>query len=72
MSDLLKQLKKLAGEQEFEVIEFPDGKIDVIGGLRKVSWWPTSRRMTAYIEGAPRGQRFTTPRQVIEMALKGK
>jgi hypothetical protein len=64
-------LKKLAREAELEVIEYPDGRVLVIGGLVNVHWWPTSRRMTAYVEGAPAGRHHSTPRNVINLATNG-
>lgn len=62
-------LKKLAREQELEVIECPDGRVMVIGGDVNVTWWPASRRMTAYAEGAPRGRSYSTPKVVVNMAI---
>lgn len=67
----LKQLKKLAREAELEVIEYPDGRVLVVGGLVNVHWWPTSRRMTAYAEGAPAGRHYATAKNVISLAVKG-
>lgn len=63
------KLKKLAREAELEVIEYPDGRVLVIGGLVNVHWWPSSRRMTAYAEGAPQGRHHQTAKQVINTAL---
>lgn len=64
-------LKKLARAAELEVIEYPDGRVLVIGGLVNVHWWPASRRMTAYVEGASAGRSHTTAKQVINLATKG-
>jgi len=64
-------LKKLARAAELEVIEYPDGRVLVIGGLVNVHWWPASRRMTAYVEGASAGRPHTTSKQVINLATKG-
>lgn len=64
-------LKKLARAAELEVIEYPDGRVLVIGGLVNVHWWPASRRMTAYVEGASAGRTHTTAKQVINLATKG-
>jgi len=64
-------LKKLAREAELQVIEYPDGRVLVIGGLVSVHWWPKSRRMTAYCEGAPAGRHHSTARNVINLATKG-
>jgi hypothetical protein len=63
------KLKKLAREAELEVIEYPDGRVLVIGGLVNVHWWPASRRMTSYAEGAPQGRHHQTAKQVIYTAL---
>ena len=71
MSDL-KQLKKLAREQELEVIEYPDGRVLVIGGLVNVHWWPNSKRQTAYVEGAPSGRQYSTAKNVINLAARGQ
>lgn len=72
MSDPIRQLKKLAGEAELDVKEYPDGKVTVIGGMVPVHWWPTSRRMTAYVDGAPRGYPYCTAKSVIALALHGE
>lgn len=71
MSDL-KQLKKLAREQELEVIEYPDGRVLVIGGLVNVHWWPNSKRQTAYVEGASAGRQYSTAKNVINLAARGQ
>ena len=68
----LEQLKRLARENELDVKTYPDGKVTVIGGLMPVHWWPDSRRRTAYIDGAPAGYPQCTPRNVINLALKGE
>lgn len=64
----IKKLKRLAGEAELDVIERGD-EIRIIGGKHVVTWWPLSRRMTAYVQGAARGQHYATPKQVIALAL---
>ncbi len=64
-------LKKLARGAELEVIEYPNGRVLVVGGLVNVHWWPASRRMTAYVEGASAGRTHTTAKQVINLATKG-
>lgn len=65
-------LKKLATEAEVEVIEYPDGRVLIVGGLVNVHWWPHSRRMTAYAEGAPAGRSHATAKNVINLATTGK
>lgn len=72
MSDRAKDLKRLARDAELEVIEKPDGHFIVIGGLVNVHYWPNSKRLTAWAEGAPRGRSNMTPRQVVQLADKGK
>lgn len=64
-------LKKLARAAELEVIEYPNGRVLVVGGLVNVHWWPASRRMTAYVEGASAGRTHTTAKQVINLDTKG-
>jgi len=64
-------LKKLAREEELEVLEYADGRVLVIGSLVNVHWWPMSKRKTAYVEGAPTGYRFATAKNVIRLATKG-
>ena len=72
MSDqLISQLKKLAREAEAEVIEYPDGRVLVVGALVNVHWWPHSKRRTAYVDGAPRGRQYATAKSVINLATKG-
>jgi hypothetical protein len=65
-------LKKMAGERELDVKEYPDGKVTVIGGMVPVHWWPESKRMTAYIDGAPHGYPFCTAKNIINLAVKGQ
>lgn len=72
MSKQVQQLKKLARENEIEVIEYPDGRILVVGGLVNVHWWPSSKHQTAYAEGAPKGRKFATAKNVINLAVNGK
>lgn len=64
-------LKKMAREAELQVIEYPDGRVLVIGGLVNVHWWPGSKRMTAYVDGASRGRHHSTAKNVINLATKG-
>lgn len=71
MSARVTELKHLARESELEVIEKPDGHFIVIGGLVNVHYWPNSKRLTAWAEGAPRGRQHITPKQVIRLAVKG-
>lgn len=71
MADQIKELKKLAREAELEVIEYPDGRVLVIGGLVNVHWWPNSKRRTAYVEGAHAGRQYSTARNVINLATEG-
>lgn len=71
MSDV-KQLKRMAREEELEVIEYPDGRVLIVGGIVNVHWWPLSKRQTAYVEGSPAGRRFATAKQVISLATKGQ
>lgn len=68
----IKALKRAAGEAELDVMEYPDGKITVIGGLVPVHWWPHSRKKTAYVDGAPRGYPHTTAQEVIALATTGE
>ncbi|WON89001.1 MULTISPECIES: hypothetical protein [unclassified Delftia] len=68
----IQKLKTLAREKELEVIEYPDGRVLLVGGLVNVNWWPTSRKQTAYVEGAPRGRHYATAKNVINLATKGE
>lgn len=65
-------LKRLASDNELDLREYPDGKITVIGGLMPVHWWPTSKKMTAYIDGAPRGYPYCSAKNIIQLALSGE
>ena len=67
-----KQLKRMAREAELEVIEYPDGRVLVVGGLVNVHYWPKSKGRTMYAEGAPSGHKYATPKQVISMATRGE
>lgn len=71
MSTELKKMKKLATEAELQVIEYPDGRVLVVGGLVNVHWWPYSKRQTAYVEGAPAGRTYSSAKNVISLATKG-
>ncbi|HSV48415.1 MAG TPA: hypothetical protein VLJ58_21680, partial [Ramlibacter sp.] len=64
-------LKRMASEHELDVKVYADGKYTVIGGLMPVHWWPDSKRMTAYVDGAPAGYPHCTAKNVISLALKG-
>lgn len=66
-----KRLKQLAREAELNVIEYPDGRVLVVGGLVSVHWWPDSKRQTMYAEGAPAGHRYATAKSVVAMATNG-
>lgn len=68
---LVDELKRRAVEAELEVIEKPNGHYLVIGGEAVVRWWPLSRRLTAYVEGSPRGITNAMPRTVIALASGG-
>jgi hypothetical protein len=65
-------LKKLAREAEIEVIEYPDGRIVLIGGMVPVHWWPLSKRRTAYCDCAPKGHSYVTAKQVVSLAVNGR
>lgn len=67
-----KKLKQMAREAELEVIEYADGRVLVVGGLVNVHYWPKSKGQTMYAEGAPSGHKYATPRNVINMALRGE
>lgn len=71
MSSDKKELKRLAREAELEVIEYPGGRMLVVGGLVNVHWWPSSKRRTAYAEGAPAGRHYSSAKNVINLATKG-
>jgi hypothetical protein len=66
-----KQLKKLAREEELEVIEYPDGRALVVGGIVNVHWWPESKNRTAYVDGSPKGIKFASAEHVISLAVNG-
>ena len=70
-SEVDTRLKRLARESELEIIEYPDGRVLVVGGLVNVHWWPQSKGMTAYAEGATKGRRHMTPKLVIRLANEG-
>lgn len=72
MADQVKLLKRLATENELDVKLYDDGKVTVIGGLVPVHWWPDSRRMTAYIDGAPSGWPHCTAKNVVSLAMTGE
>jgi hypothetical protein len=71
MTVQLQKLKRMASENELDVKEYQDGKVTVIGGMMPVHWWPHSKRMTAYVDGAPHGYPQCTAKNVINLALKG-
>lgn len=71
MTAPLEQLKRLAVHEELDVKVYPDGKVTVIGGLVPVHWWPESKKMTAYVDGAPRGYPFCSAKNVISLAVTG-
>ncbi len=68
--DILAKLKLLAAKRGAEVIERPNGHIQVQGALL-VNWWPYSKNMTAYVAGTTAGKRgVRDPAQVVAMAFK--
>ena len=71
-NDRINDLKRRARDAELEVIEKPDGHFIVIGGLVNAHYWPNSKRLTAWAEGAPRGRHHMTPKQVVQLANKGE
>lgn len=68
----VKLLKKLAREEELEVIEYPDKRVLVVGGMVNVHWWPESKRKTVYAEGSPKGHSYANAKQVIKYAITGE
>lgn len=68
----VQDLKRLAREAELEVIEKAEGHFIVVGGIVIVHWWPHSRKMTAYVEGAPQGRSYATAKQVVNLASRGQ
>jgi len=71
MSTQIQTLKRLAREAELQVIQYPDGRILVVGGLVNVHWWPLSKRQTVYAEGSPNGHSYATAKNVVNLATKG-
>ncbi len=71
-SSQITKLRREARECEMQVIERaePGGLHVIVIGERVVHWWPESKRMTAYVEGAAQGQKFAAARDVIELANK--
>jgi hypothetical protein len=65
----IQKLKKLAREAELQ-LTFINDRIIVSGGKRIVTYWPESRRRTAYADQANQGVRHATPEQIIAMALR--
>mgnify|MGYP000715256750 CR=1 FL=1 len=65
-------LKRRARDAELELIEKSNGHFIIVGGLVAVHYWPISRKQTAYVEGAPAGRHYVTPKQAINLALKGE
>lgn len=70
-NDRVVQLKRLAREAELELIEKPNGHFILIGGIVNVHYWPFSKRLTAYVEGAPGGRTHTTPKVAVQLANTG-
>ena len=68
MKQQIKRLKVLAREAALRLVEQPDGRIILLDGEQMVTWWPHSRRCTAYADKAPHGIRFASPETVILMA----
>jgi hypothetical protein len=68
MNNHVATLKRLARDAELELIEKANGHFIVIGGSVVVHYWPMSKRLTAYVEGASQGRQYQTPKQVIALA----
>lgn len=71
MQNDIKELKRLAREAELEVLQYPNGRLLVVGGLINVHWWPGSKHRTAYAEGSPKGIKYANAQRVINIAIKG-
>lgn len=69
MKDQLKELKRLAREAELQLTFYPNDHVQISGGTYVVHYWPYSKRMTAYIEGAASGNRRSSAADAIRMAL---
>lgn len=67
----IEKLHRLAEEAGLTVMERQDDKLTVIGGEHIVHWWPKSRRMSAYVEGAKKGIPYATPERVIQLSTGG-
>jgi len=67
--EVVKKLKVLAREAELD-LTFIQDHIIVSGGARIVTYWPNSKRRTAYAVGANNGMRHVTAKQIIQMALR--
>jgi len=72
MATDINELKRRVRDAELELIEKPDGHFLIVGGLVTVHYWPGSRRLTAYAEGAPKGLHNMTPKRVVSLATKGQ
>lgn len=64
---MVEQLRALCEQQGLEILNGNNGSLMIIGGKCVVSWWPGSRKMTAYVQGAEKGVKYATPKKIIEL-----
>lgn len=70
MDKYIKELQKYidSANSDIEIIETRDGHLKLVGGAYIVDWWPESKRMTAYVEGTPKGVKYATAKMVFNLA----
>ena len=66
--EVVKKLKHLAREAELD-LTFIEDRVIVSGGRRIVTYWPESKRRTAYADKAEKGIKHATAQQIINLAL---
>lgn len=63
------QVKKLAKKHDIEIVERPNGHVQLKGDFL-VNYYPGSSKKTAYVAGTTKGKKHCTPEQAIRMAIK--
>ena len=66
--DLIKQVHKLAEKHGIEVIDRPNGHMQLKGALL-VNYYPNSTKRTAYVAGTKKKELHVTPERAIQMTM---
>jgi hypothetical protein len=67
---LWNEVVRAAQERGLGVVDCGNGHLQIVGGPLLVSYYPESKRKTAYVAGTTGSKIMVTPKQAVNMALK--